>query len=201
VEYNCALIKVDCLAACIALRVVGAVLVVFLRRWRKICTILQKMGSKGRYLKNVTNPALERLKNLKTGRDPLDLRPRTDRKPNPSRETATLNVLGFYQKAPPRPLIQHHNLELLCELAYSSERLTDVNVTVDLTKVIINNHHCTCLALMGITQSRRLVICTSMKSAKCNSCFSAGAAFITRMLHYNAIFDEKGAFIFLQKMC
>jgi hypothetical protein len=33
------LIKVDWLDACIALRVVGAVLVVFLRRWRKICTI------------------------------------------------------------------------------------------------------------------------------------------------------------------
>ncbi len=29
VEYNCALIKEDCLAACVALRVVGAVLVVF----------------------------------------------------------------------------------------------------------------------------------------------------------------------------
>jgi hypothetical protein len=41
--------KVDWLAACIALRVVGggAVMVVFLRRWRKICTILQPMGSKG----------------------------------------------------------------------------------------------------------------------------------------------------------
>ncbi len=40
------------LDACIALRVVGAVLVVFLRRWRNICTILQLMGSKGRYLTN-----------------------------------------------------------------------------------------------------------------------------------------------------
>jgi hypothetical protein len=38
VEYNCLLIEVDWLAACIALRVVGAALVVFLRRWRKICT-------------------------------------------------------------------------------------------------------------------------------------------------------------------
>ncbi len=37
VDYNCALIKVDWLAACIAPRVVGAVLVVFLR----------PMGSKG----------------------------------------------------------------------------------------------------------------------------------------------------------
>jgi hypothetical protein len=42
VEYNCSLIKVDWLAACIALRVVGAVLVVYLRHWRKICTILQQ---------------------------------------------------------------------------------------------------------------------------------------------------------------
>jgi hypothetical protein len=32
VEYNCALIKVDWLAACIALRVVGTVFVIFL--WR-----------------------------------------------------------------------------------------------------------------------------------------------------------------------
>ncbi len=31
VEFNCSLMKVDLLAACIALRVVGAVLVVFLR--------------------------------------------------------------------------------------------------------------------------------------------------------------------------
>jgi hypothetical protein len=31
-----------------------AVLVVFLRRWRKICTILQLMGSKRRYLKKST---------------------------------------------------------------------------------------------------------------------------------------------------
>ncbi len=39
------------LAACIALRVVCAVLVVSLRRWHKIAQILQPMGSKGRYLK------------------------------------------------------------------------------------------------------------------------------------------------------
>jgi hypothetical protein len=45
--YNCALIKVDWLAACIALRVVDAVLVDFFWRWREICTILQPMGSKG----------------------------------------------------------------------------------------------------------------------------------------------------------
>jgi hypothetical protein len=35
-EFNCVLTKVDWLAAFIALRVVGAVLVVFLRRWREI---------------------------------------------------------------------------------------------------------------------------------------------------------------------
>ncbi len=39
VDYNCVLIKVDWFDACIALTVDGAVLVVFLRRWRKICTI------------------------------------------------------------------------------------------------------------------------------------------------------------------
>jgi len=48
------LIKVDWLAACIVLIVIGTVLVVFLQRWRKICTILQPMGSKGRYLKKST---------------------------------------------------------------------------------------------------------------------------------------------------
>jgi hypothetical protein len=36
VEYNCSFTKVDWRAACIALRVVGTVLVVFHRRWRKI---------------------------------------------------------------------------------------------------------------------------------------------------------------------
>ncbi len=39
----CSLIKVDRLASCIALRVVGAVLIFFLWRWRKIC--IQPMGS------------------------------------------------------------------------------------------------------------------------------------------------------------
>jgi hypothetical protein len=39
VEYNCSLIKVYWLAACIALRVVGAVLVVFPRPGHKTCTI------------------------------------------------------------------------------------------------------------------------------------------------------------------
>ncbi len=37
-EYNCALIKVDWFAVCIAvvIVVIGAVLVIFLRRWRTI---------------------------------------------------------------------------------------------------------------------------------------------------------------------
>jgi hypothetical protein len=42
VEYNCTLIKIDWLAACIELKVVGAMLVVFLWRWSKIFTILQQ---------------------------------------------------------------------------------------------------------------------------------------------------------------
>ncbi len=55
VEYNSLLIKVDFLiAACIALRAVGAVFVIFLRRWRSICTVLQPMGSKGRYLEEMS---------------------------------------------------------------------------------------------------------------------------------------------------
>jgi hypothetical protein len=47
VEYNCALICKSVLACClyyIALRVVGAILVVFLRRWHKICTASGKQG-------------------------------------------------------------------------------------------------------------------------------------------------------------
>ncbi len=51
-----AFIKVDWIAACIALRVVGAVLIIFLRRWRTICRVLQPMGSKGRYLKKCPKP-------------------------------------------------------------------------------------------------------------------------------------------------
>ncbi len=51
---NCSLIKMDWLAACIALRVVGAVLIVFLRRWGK--TVLQAMVSKGWYLKKCPKP-------------------------------------------------------------------------------------------------------------------------------------------------
>jgi hypothetical protein len=42
-DYTVIVQKVDWLAACIALRVVGAVWVVFLWSWRKICTILQPM--------------------------------------------------------------------------------------------------------------------------------------------------------------
>ncbi len=53
------LIKVDWLNACIALRVVGAILVVFLRRLRKICTI--------HFLRY---KIIEAPKNLKTGRVP-----------------------------------------------------------------------------------------------------------------------------------
>jgi hypothetical protein len=52
------LIKGDWLDACVALRVVGAVLVVFLRRWRKIGTLLQPMGSKNRYLQKSIKPCL-----------------------------------------------------------------------------------------------------------------------------------------------
>jgi hypothetical protein len=37
-------------AACIVLKVAGALLVVLLQCWHKIFTILQQMGSKGRYL-------------------------------------------------------------------------------------------------------------------------------------------------------
>ncbi len=87
-EYNCALIKVDWLAACIALRVVGAVhvMVIFLRRW----------------CKNLHNPPA----NMKQGPIPEEMsqnwpcplfRPKTDhvchQKPNPSRETGPLNPL------------------------------------------------------------------------------------------------------------
>jgi hypothetical protein len=50
VKYNCALKPVDWFAACIAQSVVGAELVDFLWRWRKICTILQAMENKGQYL-------------------------------------------------------------------------------------------------------------------------------------------------------
>jgi len=32
---------VDWIAACIAIRVIGAVFDIFLRRWRTICTVLQ----------------------------------------------------------------------------------------------------------------------------------------------------------------
>jgi hypothetical protein len=44
------MIKVDWLAACIALKVVGAVLVVFLRRWRKFAQSSSPIGE-------IQNPA------------------------------------------------------------------------------------------------------------------------------------------------
>jgi hypothetical protein len=56
VKYNCALIKVDWLAACMALRVVGAVLVIVLRRWRKICTILRQWEARIHTWRNVPKP-------------------------------------------------------------------------------------------------------------------------------------------------
>jgi hypothetical protein len=52
------LIKVIWLAACIALRVVGTVLVIFLRFWRKTCTILQPMGSKGQISEEMSQTLL-----------------------------------------------------------------------------------------------------------------------------------------------
>jgi hypothetical protein len=45
------------LAACIALRLVGAVFFIFLQRWCKKCTILQPMGSEGRYLNKFPKPS------------------------------------------------------------------------------------------------------------------------------------------------
>jgi hypothetical protein len=57
VEDNFSLIKVDWLDACNALRMVGAVLVVSLRRWRNISAILQTMGAKADTRKNVLNSA------------------------------------------------------------------------------------------------------------------------------------------------
>ncbi len=85
---QCSLIEVDWLDACIALRGVGAVLVVFLRQWHKICAILQKMESP-----KPSRPM--RSKETWTVYTPLTLfGPRTDhachQKPNPSRETVPL---------------------------------------------------------------------------------------------------------------
>ncbi len=79
-------------------------------------------GKQGRYTsKNVTNHALERLQNLKTGREPLGLRPRTDdarhQKPTPSRETAPLNVLVILSNSSTSDPNTASHLELLCELA------------------------------------------------------------------------------------
>ncbi len=55
---NCELIELAWLAACIAQRVVGAALVVFLRRWRKISNLHNPPanGSKGRYQKKCPKP-------------------------------------------------------------------------------------------------------------------------------------------------
>jgi hypothetical protein len=51
------LIKVDCLAACMALRVVGAVLVVFLRRWRKFAQSSSQWEARADTGRNLPNPA------------------------------------------------------------------------------------------------------------------------------------------------
>jgi hypothetical protein len=89
VRYICLLIKVDWLAACIGLRVVGAVFVVAPRRWRKICTIRQPTQTRincEKYTFCVIK-SLEHLKNLKTVRVlylGLEI--------NPSRETVHLNM-------------------------------------------------------------------------------------------------------------
>ncbi len=73
-EYNCMLTKVDWLAACIALRVVGTVFVIFLWRWRTICTVLEPMGSKGRYLKKCPKPCWPiRIRETLTKYTPLSL--------------------------------------------------------------------------------------------------------------------------------
>jgi hypothetical protein len=118
-EYNCLLIKVAWLALGIALRVDGTVLVVYLWRWRKICTILKPIRKQGPIPEemsqtplttaNIIKPtqtrinleectfciikSLEHQKNVKNWLRPL-FRPRTDhvchQKLNPSRETVLL---------------------------------------------------------------------------------------------------------------
>jgi hypothetical protein len=55
VEYNCSLIKVDWLDACIALRVVGAVLVIFLQRWRKFAQSSNQWEARAGTCRNVPN--------------------------------------------------------------------------------------------------------------------------------------------------
>ncbi len=70
------MIKVYWLAACIAPKVVGAVLIVFLRLWRKIkfAYLLQSTRSKGQYLKKCPNPAVPiRSKETWTKYTPLTL--------------------------------------------------------------------------------------------------------------------------------
>jgi hypothetical protein len=55
-EYNCSLIKVDWLDACIALREVGAVSFVFLRRWRKIAQSSSQWEARADTRRNLTKP-------------------------------------------------------------------------------------------------------------------------------------------------
>jgi hypothetical protein len=122
--------KVDWLAACIAQRVVGAVWVVFLWSWRKICTILQPMGSNGPYLKKCPKPcwpiwSKEARKytflykiigaTKKNWAGPL-FRPRTDQacpqKRNPSRETVPLNIfLNIFFRSKNLPLFSQYSLK------------------------------------------------------------------------------------------
>jgi hypothetical protein len=52
VEFNP--VKMDLLAAGVAQRVIGAVLVIFLSCRRTICTIIQPLGSKGRLLEEIS---------------------------------------------------------------------------------------------------------------------------------------------------
>ncbi len=56
-EYNCSLIKVEWLAACIALRDAGAVLVVFLRRCVKFAKYSSQWEAKTHTWRNLPNPA------------------------------------------------------------------------------------------------------------------------------------------------
>jgi hypothetical protein len=55
-EYNCSLIKVDCLAACIAPRVLGAVLAVFLWHWRKLTNKKQGNMDYVKYMRYIVKP-------------------------------------------------------------------------------------------------------------------------------------------------
>jgi hypothetical protein len=64
-EVYCVLTKVDWLAVCIVLRVVGAVLVVCLRRWRKMCTYNPPVNRKQGLITEEINQTL--LTNKKQG--------------------------------------------------------------------------------------------------------------------------------------